>query len=177
VAGRKAVHVRVDRESHITITMHVKSMPKGKEADGCKCKWRHGVGVICKCTHPYRPVHTTPTGMMSYIYMAANLKNAGAHNASITTRNDILPPSRNIRTWRVQTQGITVRGNDFYTPHFTLPTNSPPTHQPHSILSYPSRTLYFGTKFEPSRTLYFGTEGVPRSMSFSLRQGRYTGRS
>jgi hypothetical protein len=38
--------------------------------------------------------------------------------------------------------------------------NFPPTHQPHSILSYPSRTLYFGTKFEPSRSLYFGTEGV-----------------
>jgi hypothetical protein len=53
-----------------------------------------------------------------------------------------------------------VRGNDFYTPHFTLPTNSSPTHQPHSILSYPYRTLYFGTKFEPCRTLYFGTEGV-----------------
>jgi hypothetical protein len=75
-------------------------------------------------------------------------------------RRDILPPSPNIRPWRVQTQGITVRGNDFNTPHFTLPTNSPPTHQPHSILSYPSRTLYFGTKFEPSKTLYFGTEGV-----------------
>jgi hypothetical protein len=72
----------------------------------------------------------------------------------------ILPPSRNIRPWRVQSQEIIVRGNDFYTPHFTLPTNSPPTHQPHSILSYPSRTLYFDTKFEPSRTLYFGTEGV-----------------
>jgi hypothetical protein len=53
-----------------------------------------------------------------------------------------------------------VRGNDFYTPRFTLPTNSPPTHQPHSMLSYPFRTLYFGAKFEPSRTLYFGTEGV-----------------
>jgi hypothetical protein len=80
------------------------------------------------------------------------------------TENLLLPPSRNIRPWIVQTQGITVRGNDFYTPQFTLPTNSPPTHQPHSILSYPSRTLYFfGTKFEPSRTLYFGTEGVAGS--------------
>jgi hypothetical protein len=73
---------------------------------------------------------------------------------------EILPPSRNIRSWRVQTQKIIVRGNDFYTPHFTLPTNSPSTHQPHSILSNPSWTLYFGTKFEPSRILYFGTEGV-----------------
>jgi hypothetical protein len=44
--------------------------------------------------------------------------------------------------------------------HFTLPINSPPTHQPHSILSYPSKTLYFGTKFEPSSSLYTGTEGV-----------------
>jgi hypothetical protein len=52
------------------------------------------------------------------------------------------------------------RRNGLYTPHFTLPTNSPLTHQPHSILSYPSRTLYFGTKFEPSRSLYTGTEGV-----------------
>jgi hypothetical protein len=78
----------------------------------------------------------------------------------LVQRCTILPPSRNIRTWRVQTQGITVRGNDFNTPHFTLPTNSPPTHQPNSILSYPSRILYFGTKFEPFRTLYFGTEGV-----------------
>jgi hypothetical protein len=80
----------------------------------------------------------------------------------------VLPPSRNIKSWRVQTQETTVRGNDFYTPHFTLPTNSPPTHQPHSILSYPSRTLYFDTKFEPSRTLYFGTEGVHEQGIFSL---------
>jgi hypothetical protein len=72
----------------------------------------------------------------------------------------LLPPSRNIRFWRVQTQETTVRENDFYTPHFTLPTNTLPTHQPHSILSYPSRTLYFGTKFERFRTLYFETEGV-----------------
>jgi hypothetical protein len=79
---------------------------------------------------------------------------------SIFIVSAVLPPSRNIRSWRVQTQETTVRGNDFYTPHFTLPTNSPPTHQPHSIFSYPFRTLYFGTKFEPSRTLYFGTEGV-----------------
>jgi hypothetical protein len=60
--------------------------------------------------------------------------------------------------YRVQTQETTVGGNDFYTPHFTLPTNSPPTHQPHSILSYPSKTLYFGTKFESSMSLSIGTE-------------------
>jgi hypothetical protein len=70
----------------------------------------------------------------------------------------LLPLSRNIRSWRVQTQETIVKGNDFYTPHFTLPTNSPPTHQTHSILSYHSRTLYFDTKFKPSETLYFRTE-------------------
>jgi hypothetical protein len=43
---------------------------------------------------------------------------------------------------------------------FTLPTNSPPTHQPHLVLSYPSKYLYFGTNFEPFKTLYYGTEGV-----------------
>jgi hypothetical protein len=32
-----------------------------------------------------------------------------------------------------------------YTPHFTLPINSPPTHQPHFILEY----LYFDRNFEP----------------------------
>jgi hypothetical protein len=48
-------------------------------------------------------------------------------------------------------------GNDLYTPHFTLPTNSPT----HLVLSYPFRSLYFGTKFEPSKSLYIGTEGVP----------------
>jgi hypothetical protein len=72
----------------------------------------------------------------------------------------VLPPSRNIRSWRVQTQETTVRENDFYTPRFTLPTNTPPTQKPHSILSYPYRILYFGTKFERLRTLYFGMEGV-----------------
>jgi hypothetical protein len=60
----------------------------------------------------------------------------------------LLPTSQNIRYWRVKTQETTVRENDLYTPHFTLPTNSPPTHQPHSILSYASKTLNFGTKFE-----------------------------
>jgi hypothetical protein len=84
----------------------------------------------------------------------------------------LLPLSRNIRSRRVQTQETIVRGNDFYTPHFTLPTNSPTTHQPHSILSYPSRTLYFGTKFEHSRTLYFGTEGVhTNAMAFNMPHG------
>jgi hypothetical protein len=41
-----------------------------------------------------------------------------------------------------------------------VPTNSLPTQQPHSILSYHYRILYFGTKFEPFRSLYTGTEGV-----------------
>jgi hypothetical protein len=29
-----------------------------------------------------------------------------------------------------------MEGNDIYAPHFTLPTNSPPTYQPYLILSY-----------------------------------------
>jgi hypothetical protein len=49
--------------------------------------------------------------------------------------------------------------NNLYTPYFTLLTNSPPTHQPRLVLSYPSMTLHFGTKFEPFETLYFRTEG------------------
>jgi hypothetical protein len=53
-----------------------------------------------------------------------------------------------------------MRGNDLYNLYFTLPTDSPSTHQPHLVLSYPFRTLYCGTKFESSRTLYIGTEGV-----------------
>jgi hypothetical protein len=53
-----------------------------------------------------------------------------------------------------------MRGNDLYTLYFTLPTDSPSTHQPHLVLSYPFRTLYCGTKFESSRNLYIGTEGV-----------------
>jgi hypothetical protein len=78
--------------------------------------------------------------------------------------------SRNIRSRRVQIQETTVTGNDFYTPHFTLSNNSSPTHQPHSILSYPFMTLYFGTKFEPSRTLYFGSEGVRNSTNSAGRK-------
>jgi hypothetical protein len=60
----------------------------------------------------------------------------------------LLPLSQNIRYKKVQTQEITVGGNDLCTLYFTLPTNSPPTHQSHLILSYPSKTLYFCTKFE-----------------------------
>jgi hypothetical protein len=90
---------------------------------------------------------------LQFRYLVADSGEGGLTNQFSTS---LLPQP----TQRVQTQEITVRGNDFYTPYFTLPTNSPPTHQPHSILSYPSRTLYFGPKFEPSRTLYFGTEGV-----------------
>jgi hypothetical protein len=77
----------------------------------------------------------------------------------IVTVEHTLSLSQNIRSRRVQTHKTTVGGNDLYTPHYILSINSPPTHQPHSILPYPSRILYFGT-FEPSRTLYFGTEGV-----------------
>jgi hypothetical protein len=64
----------------------------------------------------------------------------------------VLPQSQNIRSRRVQTQETTVGGNDLYTSHFTLSINSPPTHQSHPILCYPSGILYFGTKFEPSRS-------------------------
>jgi hypothetical protein len=41
----------------------------------------------------------------------------------------ILPPSLNISIPSIQTQEITELVKDIYTPHFTLSTNSPPTHQ------------------------------------------------
>jgi hypothetical protein len=35
-------------------------------------------------------------------------------------------------------------------------------------LSYPFRSLYFGTKFEPSKSLYIGTEGVVKKEVIKL---------
>jgi hypothetical protein len=58
---------------------------------------------------------------------------------------EILPPSLNISIPRVQTQEITVRGNDLYTPHFTLPTNFSPTHQP-TYFCLISRNAYIVTQ-------------------------------
>jgi hypothetical protein len=66
-------------------------------------------------------------------------------------------------------------------PSFYTTNQLSPTHRPHSILSYPSRTLYFGTKFERFRNVYFGTEGVEDSSVdttgtlFSIRLTRRPG--
>jgi hypothetical protein len=49
----------------------------------------------------------------------------------------VLPLYLYISVTRVQTQQTIVKVNDIYTSHFTLPTNTPPIHQPHLILSYP----------------------------------------
>jgi hypothetical protein len=55
-----------------------------------------------------------------------------------TPRNEptiflILPPSLNISIPSIQTQEITELLKDIYTLHFTLSTNSPPTHPPTPI--------------------------------------------
>jgi hypothetical protein len=41
----------------------------------------------------------------------------------------LLPPSLNVSIPSIQTQKITELVKDIYTHHFTLSTNSPPTHQ------------------------------------------------
>jgi hypothetical protein len=57
----------------------------------------------------------------------------------------LLPLSLDISIPRVQTQEITVRGNDLYTPHFKLPTNFSPTHQP-TYFCLISRNAYILTQ-------------------------------
>jgi hypothetical protein len=49
----------------------------------------------------------------------------------------LLPPSLNISIPSIQTQEITELVKDIYTPHFTLSTNSPPTHQLLYFCPYP----------------------------------------
>jgi hypothetical protein len=82
------------------------------------------------------------------------------------------PPSRNIRSWRVQTQETTVRGNDLHTPYFTLPTNSPPTHQASFSFVLSFQNLIFWYKIWRPYIIFWDGRSMYFIESYHVLQGR-----